>query len=137
MTDYLRSIILPLSVMMAFYIQVHGEISPGGGFQAGAILASIYIFYYSLMNEQDENYILLIERLFKISCCGFLIYLAVGIYTAILGGYFLEYNFITGNILGQKIGIFFVEIGVGITVFSVLLMIFLILEVKLYKIMRL
>ena len=54
----------------------------------------------------------------------------MAIYTAVIGGYFLEYYAITGSVLGHKIGIFIIEVGVGITVFSVMLMIFLLFESK-------
>lgn len=136
MTDYIRTILLPLSLVFAFYIQVHGEVSPGGGFQAGAILSSICIFYFIVYGGQRFNYPRFIKRLLGMSLYGFLIYLLMAIYTALSGGYFLEYAAITGDSTGHKIGIFIIEIGVGITVFSALLMIFLIFELKLTSLTR-
>ena len=127
MTDYIRVILLPISLIFAFYIQVHGEISPGGGFQAGAIIASVYIFFYVANNDHDHDLSNIIKLLFKFSLVGFLIYISMAIFTALMGGYFLQYYAITGSILGHKIGIFIIEIGVGITIFSVMLMIFLLL----------
>ena len=128
LTPYTRRILLPIIIILCFYIQVHGEISPGGGFQAGAILASAYIFFYLLNSEKENNYMKLINRLFKLSVLGFSLYLATGIITMLCGGVFLEYDVLSGLVVGQKIGIFTIEIGVGITVFSVMLMIFLIFE---------
>ena len=32
-----RVLLLPFTVVFALYVLVHGEASPGGGFQAGAI----------------------------------------------------------------------------------------------------
>ena len=37
--------VLPFILMFGFYVQLHGEYSPGGGFQAGVILASAFILY--------------------------------------------------------------------------------------------
>jgi len=131
MTDYIRTMLLPVSLILAFYIQVHGEISPGGGFQAGSVLSSIFIFYFVVADIKSINFHKMIKTLLKLSFVGFLIYLLMAIYTAVIGGYFLEYYAITGTLLGHKIGIFIIEIGVGITVFSVMLMIFLLFEYKL------
>ena len=33
-------LLLPFIVLFAFYVQFHGETSPGGGFQAGVIIAA-------------------------------------------------------------------------------------------------
>ena len=35
----------PLIVLFAIYVQTHGEYGPGGGFQAGVILAAAVIVY--------------------------------------------------------------------------------------------
>ena len=32
-------------ILFALYVQFHGDFSPGGGFQAGVIMASAFIFY--------------------------------------------------------------------------------------------
>jgi multicomponent Na+:H+ antiporter subunit B len=38
-------IMLPIILLFSLYIQANGENSPGGGFQAGAIMATIFITY--------------------------------------------------------------------------------------------
>jgi multicomponent Na+:H+ antiporter subunit B len=37
--------LIPLILMFALYVQFHGEIGPGGGFQAGVIFAAAFILY--------------------------------------------------------------------------------------------
>lgn len=123
-------IILPLILLYGLYIQVHGEESPGGGFQAGIILAAGVILYCLLADYTSILHILSLERLQKFSAIGILIYGGTGVFCILRGGNFLEYSLLISNnyILGQKIGVFLVELGVGITVFSVMLIIFLTLS---------
>ena len=61
---------------------------------------------------------------------GVLIYAGTGLATMLLGGNFLDYNVLEHHFLpgflphGQHLGIFLVELGVGITVTAVMTMIF-------------
>jgi len=47
---YLIEIIYPLILLFGFYVVIYGDISPGGGFQGGAILASAFILRYVAFN---------------------------------------------------------------------------------------
>jgi multicomponent Na+:H+ antiporter subunit B len=56
---------------------------------------------------------------------GVLIYGGVGIVSMAKGGLFLDYTALTGSVgSGQHIGIILVELGVGVTVTSVMLALF-------------
>ncbi|MCK5887402.1 MAG: cation:proton antiporter, partial [Alcanivorax sp.] len=56
---------------------------------------------------------------------GVLIYAGVGVVTLFLGGNYLDYSVLGGTrVTGQHLGILLVELGVGMTVFSVMLIIF-------------
>ena len=56
---------------------------------------------------------------------GVLLFVGVGIMGIILGGNFLEYNsFSFDSTSGQMIGIFLIEIGVGLTVGNVMILVF-------------
>lgn len=50
----IMSIIYPLLILFGIYMIVNGADSPGGGFQAGAILASIFMSRY--IAEKNYNY---------------------------------------------------------------------------------
>ena len=39
-------LILPYMIMFGIYLIFHGDISPGGGFQGGVILATAYLTTY-------------------------------------------------------------------------------------------
>lgn len=118
-------LLLPFIMMFAFYIQFHGEYSPGGGFQSGVILAAgfiVYSFVYDLERLKG-----LISNLCLRICAavGVLIYASVGVISMAKGGKFLDYSVLmVERLQGQHLGVMLVEIGVGITVFSVVMLIF-------------
>lgn len=117
--------IIPFILLYAFYVQFHGEVSPGGGFQAGVIFAAAFILHALVFGLKKTQTVISIERLRILACLGTLIYAGTGVATILLGGHFLEYSELAGSdVAGQKIGIFVIELGVGITVFSIILLLF-------------
>ena len=59
---------------------------------------------------------------------GILLYAGTGVVTMMLGGNFLDYDMLATNpVTGQHIGIILIELGVGITVFAVMLIIFFVI----------
>lgn len=100
-------------VILGLYIQINGEASPGGGFQSGTILASIIIARSFFKEAIDIKYF------FYLSIFGLLIYICAGI-LPVLGGFtFLDYTiFSAHHHTAQKIGIFIIELGIGISIFS-------------------
>ncbi|MDA8743446.1 Na(+)/H(+) antiporter subunit B [Rubripirellula amarantea] len=135
MTDFpiirvVSKILIPYILLFAFYVQLHGDYGPGGGFQAGVIFASALILYGLVFGLDAVSRVappVLIERLMAL---GVLIYAGTGITTMMLGGKFLDYNLLEHHFMphvlpsGQHLGIFVVELGVGITVTAVMTMIF-------------
>ena len=117
--------LIPLILLFALYVQFHGDFGPGGGFQAGAIFSAGFILY-SLTFGFDKLVSKVSPRLLEIiSILGVLLYIGVGFLCMILGGEFLNYSVLGDTqIAGQHLGILLVELGVFLTVFSVLLLIF-------------
>ena len=117
--------LIPLILLFALYVQFHGDFGPGGGFQAGAIFSAGFILY-SLTFGFDKLVSAVPFRLLElISVLGVLLYIGVGFLCMILGGEFLNYSVLGDTqIAGQHLGILLVEMGVFLTVFSVLLLIF-------------
>ncbi|MEY3196791.1 MAG: Multisubunit Na+/H+ antiporter, MnhB subunit [Pseudomonadota bacterium] len=112
--------ISPFILLFVFYIQLNGESSPGGGFQAGAIFASLLI---ALDLTKDLN--LTTQHLLYVGSIGLLSYILPGMVSIFSGANFLNYSTIANsNLDGQKIGIFIVEIGIGLVVSSILYLIY-------------
>ncbi|QID18973.1 Na(+)/H(+) antiporter subunit B [Nitrogeniibacter mangrovi] len=121
----LAKLLIPFALMFASYVQFHGDFGPGGGFQAGVIVAAAIIFYAVIYGLPSARKVVpdgLIEALIAI---GVLIYAGVGVAGIVLGGNYLDYFVLDHNpVHGQHRGIFWVEVGVAITVAAVMLKIF-------------
>ena len=117
--------LIPLILLFVLYVQFHGDFGPGGGFQAGAIFSAGFILY-SLIFGFDKLISTVSPRLLElISVTGVLLYIGVGFLCMALGGEFLNYSVLGDTqVAGQHLGILLVELGVFLTVFSVLLLIF-------------
>jgi multicomponent Na+:H+ antiporter subunit B len=121
----ISKLIIPFVVLFALYVQFHGDFGPGGGFQAGVIAAAGFILY-ALVFGLEETFEVISPKLLKfLSSSGVLIYGFVGVTCMMLGGNFLDYSVLAEKPTdGQHYGILAIELGVGITVFAVMLNIF-------------
>ena len=117
--------LLPAIMLFALYVQFHGDYGPGGGFQAGVIFASAIVLYAVLHGTKKAEKVLSLKLAKSLAAIGVLLYAGVGIVGIALGGNFLDYNVLSDNpITGQHWGIFLIELGVGITVATVIISIF-------------
>ena len=118
-------LLIPFIVLYALYVQFHGEISPGGGFQAGTLVAASVILFGLLEGNQAALRALPMPVLAWMMSTGILIYGGVGVTCMFLGGRFLDYSVLLhepGH--GQHLGLTLIEFGVGVTVTGVLITIF-------------
>jgi multicomponent Na+:H+ antiporter subunit B len=116
---------IPFVLLFALYVQFHGDFGPGGGFQAGVITAAAVIFYAIIFGLPETRRLVpdwIVESMVGL---GVLVYAGVGVAGILLGGNYLDY-FVLGSdpVAGQHRGIFWVEVGVAITVSGVMLKIF-------------
>ena len=106
-------------ILFAFYVQFHGDFSPGGGFQAGVIMAVAFIIYGVVFSLRKAQAVFPPWLVHKLVALGVLIYAGVGIASLLLGGKFLDYNVLAHDpVHGQHLGITLIEIGVALTVSS-------------------
>ncbi len=118
-------IIIPFVILFALYVQFHGDYGPGGGFQAGVIAAAAIILYALVFGLPMALRVISPKFLQILAPLGVLLYASVGIYSMFMGGNFLDYNKLAHDpVHGQHYGIIIIELGVGITVFAVMLSIF-------------
>lgn len=116
---------IPFIMLFALVVQFHGKYTPGGGFSAGALFAAA-VMLYGILEGADRSSKAMPQRpMLILAALGATLYTGVGIASMFLGGAFLDYNVLAANPLtGQYLGILLVEFGVGLTVTTVLIMIF-------------
>lgn len=118
----------PFIQLFGLYVIFHGHYGPGGGFQGGVVLAASFVLM-RLAAGKDAS-----ETYFRtgwgtsLSAIGTLLFVAIGIWVLLLGGYFLDFKFlpllgITGAAL-RSLGILIVEVGVAIAVTATLVAIY-------------
>ena len=85
-------LLIPYILLFALYVQFHGDFGPGGGFQAGVILASALILYglvFGVPAAQKVAPPWLVEKLIAL---GVLVFAGTGVATMLLGENFLDYD---------------------------------------------
>jgi len=104
-------LLFPLILVFGTYIFIHGHLTPGGGFQGGAIIASGFLLIYLGCQERRISRVAsnLIESL------GGLVFVIIGLLGLVFGSYFLL-NFLpngTANTLFSAgiIPIIYIAIG--------------------------
>lgn len=123
--EVVSRLLIPFIVLFGLYVQFHGEYGPGGGFQAGAIVAAGMILYSVIEGERAALKLLPPRLLFALSLGGATLYGLVGVICMLLGGSFLDYSVLAADpVIGQQIGIIVIELGVGLAVTGVLLTIY-------------
>ena len=121
----MAKLFIPFMLLFALYVQFHGELGPGGGFQAGVIIAAAVIFYALIFGLPDARRLLPDAVVETMMAAGVLIYAGVGVAGLLLGGNYLDYFVLDSNpVHGQERGIFWIEVGVAVTVSGVMLKVF-------------
>ena len=112
-------------ILFAFYVQFHGDYSPGGGFQAGVIFAVAFILHGLVFGLHTVQKVFPPKWVHKLIALGLLIYAGTGFVSLIKGGNFLDYNVLAHDAIhGQHNGIIIIELGVGMTVAAVMIAIY-------------
>jgi multicomponent Na+:H+ antiporter subunit B len=118
-------LLIPFIVLFGLYVQFHGEYGPGGGFQAGALVATGVILYALLEGEEAALRAVPRPVLIGLVIGGASLYGGVGLLCMVLGGNFLDYSVLAADpVAGQQRGIILIEAGVGMAVCGALLSIF-------------
>ncbi len=117
---------IPFVLLFGLYVQFHGDFGPGGGFQAGVIFAAGLILYAMIFGLDELKQVVPPRAIELGAALGALLYAGIGVATVFLGGNFLDYGKLAAHdpAHGQHLGILGIELGVGITVASVMLIIY-------------
>ena len=130
-----KNLLVPLMIVFSLYILIHGESSPGGGFQAGAIFASAIILVRLTSGASDAITLkaIPVPILTAIAIAGLGVYVITGILGQLFGGNYLDYaaiplqwfnDFAGENRTNRAMGMWIIEFGVFLGVASVLIIIF-------------
>lgn len=118
-------LIVPILMIYAIYVLFHGEVSLGGGFQAGALLACAYLLdrvipsFSGSLGEMKEETALITAGI------GTLFYGLVGFVPVLCGGVFMEFGALpfgaANDAHRHATGILLIEIGVTVCVMAVII----------------
>ncbi len=112
-------LLVPFSIIYGVYILCFGEYSPGGGFQAGALLAVGVLLSRMILGE-DAKFNISGKNSVVLAGVGTFLYTFVGWLTLFGGGKFLDYNYMPIKLEPMHemhaMAIFIIEIGVTICV---------------------
>jgi multicomponent Na+:H+ antiporter subunit B len=118
--------LVPYILLFALYVQFHGDFGAGGGFQAGVIFAAGLVLYDMAFGQAPTRRVIPARHLLRLGALGVLIYGGVGFYSLFSGKAFLDYSALAPDpVHGQHLGILLVELGVGLAVFAVIMLIYL------------
>lgn len=118
-------LIVPFIILFGLYVQFHGEYGPGGGFQAGAIVATGIMLYALLEGERAALRAIPWPALKGLIIGGAMLYGLTGVVCMMLGGSFLDYSVLMEDpVKARQVGIITIELGVGMAVCGSLLSIF-------------
>ncbi len=121
-------LIVPVVMLYGIYVLFHGELSLGGGFQAGALVACAYLLDRIMPSFETRIGEVREENMMIFAGVGVFVYAFTGILPMLFGGNFLEYDklpfeFLTehGGAELHTYGILMIEIGVTICVAAVIM----------------
>ena len=122
-------LIVPFIQIFALYVIAHGHHSPGGGFQGGVILGAAMIIFSIAFNLRSAMRRMKERSTVLLSALGVFIYAGTGALCMLLGLNYLDYTALAGllgvdPVTARSHGILIVEIGVGISVMAVMVILY-------------
>ncbi len=122
-------LLVPFIQLFGLYVIVHGHYSPGGGFQGGVILGASVIVLALARGLKGSTAYLSEGVSALLANSGALIFTGIAALCALLGGMFLDYSALDailplGPIEWRSMGIFLVEVGIGLAVMSIMISIY-------------
>ena len=118
-------LVLPFILLFAVYVQLHGDFGPGGGFQAGVIVAAVVILIAITFGNSAAKRVAprrLVEYMVPL---GVLIFAGTGVVSLLMGGNYLEYGVLARDpVNGHHLGIIVIELGVMVSVSGTMVALF-------------
>jgi multicomponent Na+:H+ antiporter subunit B len=122
-------VMIPFIQLFGLYVIAHGHLSPGGGFQGGVVLGASFILMAIAFDLKTSLRFFSIRANAVMAASGVFIYTGTGVLCALLGGLFLDYSAMDvllalGPVEWRSMGVFIVELGVGLAVTAIMASLF-------------
>ena len=122
-------VMIPFIQLFGLYVIAHGHLSPGGGFQGGVVLGASFILMAIAFDLKTSLRFFSIRANAIMAASGVFIYSGTGVLCALLGGLFLDYSAMDvllalGPVEWRSMGVFIVELGVGLAVTAIMASLF-------------
>jgi multicomponent Na+:H+ antiporter subunit B len=122
-------LVVPFIQLFALYVIAHGHYSPGGGFQGGVILGAAVLLLAVSFDLRSARRRMSETMAAFLGTLGVFIYAGTGMVCSMFGANYLDYSamaplFGADRISARSHGILIVEIGVGIAVMAVMVMLY-------------
>jgi len=107
-------ILFPLMLLLGIYVFIHGHLTPGGGFQGGAIIATGFLLMMITYKHYNINH----NAMLWLESLAGLAFVAVGLYGLFVYGSFLQNTHSVGTlndlISGGLIPLIYIFIGIKV-----------------------
>jgi len=122
-------VMIPFIQLFGLYVIAHGHYSPGGGFQGGVVLGASFILMAIAFDLKTSLRFFSLRANAVMASSGVFIYTGTGVLCALLGGLFLDYSAMDallalGPVEWRSMGVFIVELGVGLAVTAIMASLF-------------
>ncbi|MGE5843839.1 MAG: MnhB domain-containing protein [Syntrophaceae bacterium] len=122
-------VMIPFIQLFGLYVMPPGDLSPGGGFQGGVVLGASFILMAIAFDLKTSLRFFSIRANALMAASGVFIYSGTGVLCALLGGLFLDYSAMDvllalGPVEWRSMGVFIVELGVGLAVTAIMASLF-------------
>ena len=118
----------PYIMLFGLYVIFHGHYSPGGGFQGGTLLAASILLIRLASGKEIAELQFRELSTTPLGAIGVIIYFCTGLAATLTGGYFLDYEHLPipglEPVWLRNTGILIIEVGIGVAVMAILIMIF-------------
>jgi len=117
-------LLAPMVLLFAVYVVAHGHYGPGGGFQGG-VIAAIALLLVQLVRGGRTRWALGARASLALAGAGLALYAGIGFLALAFGGSFLDYGAAPLPLAPAQLralGSFGVEVGVGLAVTGVVLL---------------
>jgi multicomponent Na+:H+ antiporter subunit B len=117
---------MPFILMYGLYIILHGEVSPGGGFQGGVVIGAAYILYTIVFNLEQGQHQAPLSYITLANTLGPLLFIMAGLWGIVAGYTFLANKVVRltphGDLgtMFSSLSLLIINLGIGLAVSSII-----------------